>query len=304
MSFTASDVKDLREKTGCGMMDCKKALTETDGNMDKAMEYLREKGLAAAAKKASRIAAEGIVTCYVDGRAGTILEVNSETDFVAKNADFVGFVNSVAVTITKNNPADVETLSNLTLDGSSITVAEALREKILTIGENMNIRRFIRIEGDVVSYIHGGGRIGVLIDFDTDVANKAEFTEMAKNICMQVAALNPAYLDKASVPAEVVENEKSVLIAQIKNDDKNKNKPDAIIEKMVGGRINKYYEQNCLLEQEYVKDNAITVQKFIENTAKELGGKISIKSFVRFEKGEGLQKREDDFASEVANMAK
>lgn len=304
MSFTAIDVKDLREKTGCGMMDCKKALTETAGDMDKAIEFLREKGLAAAAKKASRIAAEGIVSCYVDGNVGVIVEVNSETDFVAKNSDFVNFVNSVAVTIAKTNPTDVEALLNTICDGSSVTVAEALREKILTIGENMNIRRFVRTEGSVVSYVHGGGRIGVLMDFDTDIADKAEFIDLARSICMQVAALNALYLDKASVPAEVIENEKSILMAQIKNDEKNQNKPDAIIEKMVFGRINKYFTENCLLEQEYVKDSSLTVAKIVEQTAKELGGKIAIKSYVRYEKGEGLRKKEDDFAAEVANMAK
>ncbi len=304
MAFTAADVKALREKTGCGMMDCKKALTTTDGDMDKALEFLREKGLAAAAKKASRIAAEGLVACYIDGKIGSIVEVNAETDFVAKNAEFQSFVNGVAVTVAKENPADVEALKNAKFDGADLTVGEVLTEKILTIGENMNIRRFARVEGNVVSYIHGGGRIGVIMDFDTDVADKAEFVDMAKSLCMQVAALNAPYLDKEAVPAEIIENEKNILIAQIKNDEKNKNKPDAIIEKMVSGRIGKFYEQNCLMQQEYVKDSSMSVEKFVAKTAADLGGKISVKSYIRFEKGEGLQKREDDFAAEVANMAK
>lgn len=306
MSFTAKDVQTLREKTGCGMMDCKKALTESNGDMEKAVELLREKGLAAAAKKASRIAAEGIVDCYVENNIGVIIEVNSETDFVAKNADFQKFVRSCAKTVAAANPADVEALLNTKMIDANFTVAEVLREKILTIGENLTIRRFTRFEGEVISYIHGGGRIGVLTLFNTEgsAKNSEIFNELGKDISMQIAALNPQYLSKETVPADVIDKEKEILVAQIKNDDKNKNKPDAIIEKMVMGKIGKFYENSCLLEQEFVKDSGFTVNKYIAEKSKEAGGKINLVSFVRYEKGEGLQKREDNFADEVANMIK
>ncbi len=302
MAFTAKDVKDLRERTGCGMMDCKKALTETDGDMDKAIEILREKGLAAAAKKAGRIAAEGLVVSVVDKakKVGVVLEVNAETDFVAKNDQFVTFVNSVAQTIIDNNPADVAELENLTMSGSDRTVGEELRDKILTIGENMKIRRFERMEGDLVAYVHGGGRIGVMVKFDTDVADKDGFETYAKDVAMQIAAAVPQYLNKTDVPAEVVEKEKEILTAQAINE----GKPANIAEKMVMGRINKFYKEVCLSEQAFIKDGDITVAKYTENTAKELGGKIAMVSFVRFEKGEGLEKREDNFADEVASMMK
>ncbi len=302
MAFTAKDVKDLRERTGCGMMDCKKALTETDGDMDKAIEILREKGLAAAAKKAGRIAAEGLVVSVVDKakKVGVVLEVNAETDFVAKNDQFVTFVNSVAQTIIDNNPADVAELENLTMSGSDRTVGEELRDKILTIGENMKIRRFERMEGDLVAYVHGGGRIGVMVKFDTDVADKEGFETYAKDVAMQIAAAVPQYLNKTDVPAEVVEKEKEILTAQAINE----GKPANIAEKMVMGRINKFYKEVCLSEQAFIKDGDITVAKYTENTAKELGGKIAMVSFVRFEKGEGLEKREDNFADEVASMMK
>lgn len=306
MNFTAKDVQSLREKTGCGMMDCKKALTEADGDSEKAIELLREKGLAAAAKKASRIAAEGIVDCYVENNIGVIIEVNSETDFVAKNADFQKFVRNCAITIAKTNPADVDALLNTTMEGVLKTVTEELREKILTIGENLTIRRFFRAEGDIVTYVHGGGRIGVLAIFNVDGTAKDSdiFNELGKDICMQIAALNPQYLDKESVPSEVLEKEKEILIAQIKNDEKSKNKPDAIIEKMVTGKMGKYYEANCLLEQEFVKDSSYTVGKYINEKSKEANAQIEIKGFIRYEKGEGLQKREDNFADEVAKMVK
>ena len=302
MAFTAKDVKDLRERTGCGMMDCKKALTETDGDMDKAIEILREKGLAAAAKKAGRIAAEGLVVSVVDKakKVGVVLEVNAETDFVAKNDQFVAFVNSVAQTIIDNNPADAAALENLTMSGSDRTVAEELRDKILTIGENMKIRRFERMEGDLVAYVHGGGRIGVMVKFDTDVADKEGFEAYAKDVAMQIAAAVPQYLNKTDVPADVVEKEKEILTAQAINE----GKPANIAEKMVMGRINKFYKEVCLSEQAFIKDGDITVAKYTENTAKELGGKIAMVSFVRFEKGEGLEKREDNFADEVASMMK
>ncbi len=302
MAFTAKDVKELRERTGCGMMDCKKALSETDGDMDKAIEILREKGLAAAAKKAGRIAAEGLVVSMVDKakKVGVVLEVNAETDFVAKNEQFVEFVNSVAKTIIENNPANIEELEALTMVGSDRTVAEELRDKILTIGENMKIRRFERVEGDLVSYVHGGGRIGVMVKFDTDVADKEGFEEYAKDVAMQIAAAVPQYLNREDVPAEVVEKEKEILTVQAMNE----GKPKEIAEKMVMGRIAKFYKEVCLAEQAFIKDGDVTVAKYTENKAKELGGKIAMVSFVRFEKGEGLEKREDNFADEVASMMK
>ncbi|MBC8584288.1 translation elongation factor Ts [Youxingia wuxianensis] len=306
MAFTAKDVQALRERTGCGMMECKKALTETDGDMDKAIEVLREKGLAAAAKKSGRIAAEGIVLAMVDDatKVGVVIEVNSETDFVAKNNEFVKFVEACAKTVAANKPASVEALMDMQAVGLGMTVAEALREKILTIGENMKIRRFTFAEGTVCTYVHGGGRIGVMVMFDTDLAGKAEFEAYAKDIAMQVAAVMPSYLDEASVPAEVIEKEKEILKAQIANDEKLKNKPAQIIEKMVDGRIGKFYKENCLMDQAFIKDGEISVAKYTENTAKELGGSIKVTGFVRYEKGEGLEKKEDNFAEEVASMMK
>lgn len=302
MAFTAKDVKALREQTGCGMMDCKKALTESDGDMAKAVEYLREKGLAAAAKKSDRIAAEGVVFAAVDPsvKAGVVLEVNAETDFVAKNDLFKEFVNQVANTILKQNPADVDALLTLKADGSEHTVAEELHDKVLTIGENIKIRRFVRLEGDLVTYIHGGGRIGVLVQFDTDVAGKDGFEEYGKDIAMQIAAMNPRYLNEQEVPSDVVEEEKKVLTVQAMNE----GKPQNIAEKMVNGRIRKFFKEICLVDQEFVKDSNLTVDKYTQETAKKLGGSIKITQFVRFEKGEGLEKRQDDLAAEVAGMVK
>ena len=296
--FTAQDVKELREMTGCGMMDCKKALTETDGDKEKAVELLREKGLAKVAKKASRIAAEGIVKDYVTGNVGVILEVNAETDFVAKNDQFLDFVDVVAKAVADANPADVEALKAVSVDGT--TIGDMLTEKIATIGENMNIRRFVRYEGSVASYIHAGGKIGVLVKFDTDVADKEGFAEYAKDVAMQIAAANPSYVKSSEVPAEVVEKEKEILTAQAINE----GKPAAIAEKMVAGRINKYYKEVCLVEQEFIKDGDLTIAKYTDAKAKELGGKIEIVSFARFEKGEGLEKKEENFADEVAGMIK
>lgn len=302
MAFTAADVKILREQTGCGMMDCKKALTDADGNMEKAIEILREKGLAAAAKKATRIAAEGIVVAIVDDvkRVGVVLEVNSETDFVAKNASFVDFANNVARTIIDQNPATVEDLLPMTCAGDTATVEEILRDKILTIGENLKIRRFERIEGDCVAYVHAGGKIGVLVQFDTDPAAKSEFVDFGKDIAMQIAAISPSFLAKEDVSADTLEKEKQILLAQALNE----GKPAAIAEKMVNGRISKYYKENCLLEQEFIKDDELTVSKHMAKVAADLGGKIAIVKFVRLEKGEGLAKREDNFADEVASMMK
>ncbi len=300
MAFTAKDVQTLRERTGVGMMDCKKALVETDGDMEKAIDILREKGLAAAAKKAGRIAAEGIVfaTVYEDKKVGVVVEVNSETDFVAKNADFQAFVQDVAAIVADKNPASVDEL--LTLPMGEGDVAAVLREKILVIGENLSIRRFERYEGNCVAYVHGGGRIGVLVKFDETSADADTMTACGKDVAMQIAALNPLYLSKESVPEADLAKEKEILIGQIKNDPKNASKPEQIIEKMVTGRIGKFYEQNCLLEQAFVKDGDITVGKYVTNCAADL----KVVSFVRFEKGEGLQKREDDFAAEVASMMK
>lgn len=297
--FTAKDVKDLRERTGCGMMDCKKALTESNGDMEKAVEYLREKGLAAAEKKASRVAAEGIVDAYVtaDGTVGALIEVNSETDFVAKNAEFKKFVADLAKLVADNNPADVDALKALKYTDSDMTVEEMLREKILTIGENLTIRRFARYEGAVVSYIHGEGRIGVMVKVEGDLTN-ADAREASRDAAMQIAAINPLYLSKESVPEADVENEKRIIIAQIKEDPKNANKPEQIIEKMVGGKINKFFDQNCLLLQEFVKDSDYKVGAYLESKG------VKLVDFTRFEKGEGIEKKEDNFAQEVASMIK
>lgn len=304
MAFTAKDVQALRASTGCGMMDCKKALVEADGDMDKAVALLREKGLAAAAKKASRIAAEGIVEAYVDEKAnlGVLVEVNAETDFVAKNAEFQNFVKGCAVTIAKQNPASVEALLEMPYDGDERTVGDNLRDKILTIGENMTIRRFERYEGAVVTYLHGGGKIGVMVAFDADPAlmGNEKFVAMGKDVAMQIAAMNAPYLNRESVPADIIEKEKEILTAQAINE----GKPANIAEKMVNGRINKYYKENCLVDQVFVKDDSLTIGKYVDNCAKEIGSPIAIKAYVRFERGEGLEKRQDDFAGEIASMVK
>ena len=306
MAFTAKDVQALREKTGVGMMDCKKALVEADGDMDKAIDFLREKGLAAATKKAGRIAAEGVVLAYNDEEknVGVVVEVNSETDFVAKNAEFQSFVLDIAKTIVENNPADVEALAEMKLFGSDRTVTENLQDKILAIGENMKIRRFERVEGVTATYVHGGGSVGVLVSFDTDAAANDEFKAMGKDVAMQVAAMNPTFLDEASVPAETVEKEKGILVAQMKEDPKMANKPEAVLEKIVVGKMGKYYSEVCLLNQQYVKDGDLTVAKYVESVAKKIGADIKVTGFIRFAKGEGLQKREDNFADEVASMMK
>ena len=304
MAFTASDVKSLREKTGCGMMDCKKALTESNGDMDKAIDILREKGLAAATKKSGRIAAEGVAFACTnkEGTVGVAIEVNAETDFVAKNADFNNFVKMCADTVIESNPKDMEELMACKASGSNMTVEELVREKVLTIGENIKIRRFKRFEGIVSTYIHASGRIGVMVKFDTtpEVAVKDEIKAFAKDVAMQIAAVNPSYLNKESVPADVLEHEKKILTEQVIND----GKPANIAEKIVMGRIGKFYKENCLIEQIFVKDSNITVKEYADQTAKNLGAEIKIVDFVRFEKGEGLEKREDNFADEVANMVK
>lgn len=307
MAFTANDVKTLREKTGVGMMECKKALTETDGDMEKAIDILREKGLAAAAKKASRIAAEGAVYAYVDDakKVGVVVEVNAETDFAAKSEKFQEFVHTVAAVIADNNPADVAALLEMPY-GDGKNVAEALQEKVLVIGENLSVRRFVRYEGDVVAYVHGEGRIGVLVKFEADAAASGTDALKAcgKDVAMQIAALNAPYLSEATVPAADVAKEKEIIAAQIQADPKNASKPANIIEKMVDGRIGKFFKENCLLNQEFVKDSSMNVAQYIAAEAKNAGGEMVLVDYVRFEKGEGLQKREDDFAAEVAAMAK
>ena len=298
-TFTAKDVKELRDKTGIGMMECKKALTEADGDINVAMEHLREKGLAAADKKAGRIAAEGMVHAVSDGNVAAIIEVNSETDFVAKNEEFRDFVNECALAVARQNPADVDALMNLTLSNGE-TIDANLKEKILKIGENIKIRRFERVEGVVATYNHAGGEIGVIVQFDTDLGDNDGFAQFAKDITLQIAASSPEYLDRSQVDPAFIESEKAVFLAQAVNEGK---KPE-IAERMVAGRINKLYTEVCLLEQPFVKDDKMNVEAYTSNTAKELGGNINITRFVCYKKGEGLEKRVDDFASEVAGMVK
>ncbi|MBR5156235.1 MAG: elongation factor Ts [Clostridia bacterium] len=294
MAFTASDVKTLRERTGCGMMDCKKALTDANGDMDKAIEILREKGLATAAKKAGRIASEGIVKVYMsdDKKVSVLLEVNSETDFVAKNNEFQDFVTEVAKVVADANPADVDALKATKL--GDVTVDEALTALIAKIGENMNIRRFARFEGNVCCYSHGAGRIGVIVKAEDALGDEAY--EAARDVAMQIAAINPLYLSKDVVPEADVEHEKRIILAQIKEDPKNANKPENILEKMVGGKINKFFEQNCLLQQEFVKDGDLKVEQYLTSKG------VKLVDYVRFEKGEGLEKKEENFADEIAKM--
>ena len=308
MPFTAKDVQTLREKTGVGMMDCKKALMSSDGDMDKAIEFLREKGLAAATKKAGRIAAEGVVSAYYDEtqKIGVVVEVNSETDFVAKNVEFQSFVQSVAKTIAQNKPADVESLSGLVLSGSDRTVLENLQDKILSIGENIKIRRFAIKEGVLSTYVHGGGTVGVMVVFETDpeTAGNDIFKTMGKDVAMQIAAMSPQYLDKDSVPADVVEYEKGILLAQLKEDPKMSNKPQNVLDGSIAGKVLKLFKEMCLLEQQFVKNNDLNVEQYVSSVAKEIGAEIKVTGFVRFAKGEGLQKKEDNFADEVACMVK
>ena len=305
MAFTAKDVVALREKTGCGMMDCKKALTASDGDMEAAVNFLREKGLAAAEKKSSRAAAEGIVTTYAENGVTVMVEINCETDFVGKTEEFKAFAEQVAKTVAANKPADVDALLETKIAGEDLTVAEAVREKVLVIGENIKVRRFAIYEGVVSSYIHMGGKIGVMVQFETTAdASSDAFNAMAKDVAMQVAAAYPQYLDEASVPAEVLEKEKSILVAQMKEDPKMANKPEQVLAKIVEGKIGKYYKENCLLEQEFVKDGDLTVAKYVAGVAKDLGVDVKVLGFTRFEKGEGLEKKADDFAAEVAGMVK
>ena len=304
MAFTAKDVKELREMTGVGMMDCKKALTEADGDMDKAVEWLREKGLAAAQKKAGRIAAEGMAYADVIDGIGVVVEVNAESDFVAKNELFVEYVKSVAEVVAKENPADLDALFACKYPGSEMSVQEMQNEKVLVIGENIKVRRFARYsDGFSVPYVHAGGKIGVVVNIAAEgISDMDKVTELGKDIAMQIAAMNPSFLDKADVDQATLDKEKEILMIQAKEDPKNANKPDNIIEKMVMGRVGKYYEENCLLQQAFVKENKISVEKHIAEVAKQLGGTIAVKAFTRFEKGEGIEKRQDDLAAEVAKM--
>ena len=305
MAVTASMVKELREMTGAGMMDCKKALSETDGNMDAAIEYLRKNGQAKAEKKAGRIAAEGIVMAEVkDDKTAAIVEVNSETDFVAKNADSQAFVKDVVAQAMTSDAKDMDAfLAESWNAEAGKTVQEALTEKIAVIGEKLSIRRFEKIvsDGCIVSYIHGGGRIGVLVEAETDVVND-EIRTCLKNVAMQVAAMYPKYVSREEVPEDYIEHEKEILMAQAKkeNEESSKPKPDNIIEKMLVGRLNKELKEICLLDQVYVQDSDLTVGKYVEKVAKETGAKLSLKKFVRYETGEGLEKKNEDFAAEVA----
>ena len=345
MAFTAADVKTLREMTGVGMMDCKKALAASDGDMDKAVEFLREKGLAASAKKAGRIAAEGMAYAAVIDGVGVVVEVNAETDFVGKNEKFVTFVKGVAATIAKEQPADLDALMACKYLGTDLTVTEQQQEMVLVIGENIKVRRFafftegvsvpyihaggkigvlvnlevsggidatenIKVrrfafftEGVSVAYVHAGGKIGVLVNLDTDLpAEKVE--EMGKDVAMQIAALNPRFWDKSQVTEDILENEKHIMMVQMANDPKMAGKPEQVREKIVMGKLNKFYAENCLLQQEFVKDNTVTVEKYLAAAAKALGGKVTFKDAVRFEKGEGIEKKQENFAAEIASMVK
>lgn len=309
MTFTAQDVKTLREKTGVGMMECKKALTEANGDMDKAIDYLRERGLAAAQKKATRIAAEGVVLSYADDAAkkGVVIEVNSETDFVAKNEKFVNFVTDCAKTIIETGVSTVEELNAAEYMGTGRTVTETLNDLILAIGENMKVRRFEVMEGNLATYVHAGGSVGVMVSFDVADEAKAataEFKEMGKNVAMQIAAMSPAYLDEAAVPAEVIEHEKSILASQMKEDPKMASKPEAVLAKIAAGKMGKYYKENCLVDQEFVRSDLFQgdVKGYVNSVAKELGTEIKINGFIRMTRGEGLEKREENFAEEIAKQ--
>ena len=303
MAFTAADVKNLREMTGVGMMDCKKALAASDGDIDKAIEFLREKGLAASAKKAGRIAAEGMAYAAVIDGMGVVVEVNAETDFVGKNEKFVDFVKGVAATVVANKPADLDALMACKYNGTENTVTEQQQEMVLVIGENIKVRRFAFFtEGVSVPYIHAGGKIGVLVNLA--VEGGIDATEIGKDVAMQIAALNPRFWDKSQVTQDVLDEEKKIMMVQMENDPKMASKPEAVREKIVMGKLNKFYSENCLLQQEFVKDNTLTVEKYIASAAKALGGTVTFKDAVRFEKGEGIEKKQDDFAAEVASMIK
>ncbi|WP_294500723.1 translation elongation factor Ts [uncultured Gemmiger sp.] len=304
MAVSAKDVMELRRQTDCGMMECKKALTQADGDFAKAIEILREQGLATATKKAGRIAAEGMVYATANDNCAVVVEVNAETDFVAKNDKFVDFTKQLAAVIAEQNPADVEALMGCKMgDG---TVDDALKALILVIKENIKVRRFVRYEGHCAAYVHGGGTHGVIVKFDTsdEVAAKPEFAAFGKDIAMQIAAANPTYLNREAVPADVLAKEKEIVLAQMANDPKTANKPDAIKEKMAIGKLGKFYKEACLVDQAFIKDGNIDVNKYVADTAKALGGDIKIVEYTHFVKGEGLEKRSEDFAAEVAAAVK
>ena len=305
-NITAKDVAALRAKTGIGMMECKKALVEANGDMEEAITILRKRGeLKAEAKAATRIAADGIVDILKDGDVTAMIEVNTETDFVAKNATFQEFVKNLLKTVIANKPADVDALLASNYIDGGVTVEAKLKEMIFVIGEKISIRRFVVVEGLTSTYIHGNGSIGVIAKFDTDAATaaKAEFVEFSKNIALQIGAYTTPYLDRDSVPASVIEEEKAIVLAQMANDPKNAGKPQQILEKMVIGKLGKFYENNCLLDMDYIKDDDLKVGKYVEKTAKELGADLKVVSFTRFEKGEGIEKREENFADEIAKLA-
>ena len=302
MAFTAKDVAELRKQTGCGMMDCKNALVAADGNFEEAIKILREKGMAATAKKQTRVAAEGLIDIMTEGNLTAMIEVNTETDFVAKNESFKAFVKDLLKTVLANKPADVDALKACKYVDSDLTVEAVLQEKTYTIGEKLDIRRFLIVEGVVGSYIHGAGATGVVISFDTDVAAAEGFAELAKNIALQAAAYNTPYVSKESVPSSVIEEEKAILLKQMEQDPKMAGKPAKVLEGIVTGKLGKFFEANCLLEQGYVKDDSLTVAQYVNQTAKTLGGSVTVTGCYRYDKGEGIQKREDDLAAEVAKM--
>ena len=304
MAISAKDVMELRKQTDCGMMECKKALTQADGDFAKAIEILREQGLATATKKAGRIAAEGMVYAVSYPDCAVVVEVNAETDFVAKNDKFVEFTKDLAKVVAEADPADVDALMACKMGEG--TVDEALKALILVIKENIKVRRFARYAGHCAAYVHGGGTHGVIVKFDTtdEVAGKEGFVAFGKDIAMQVAAANPSYLNRESVPAEVIAKEKEIILAQMANDPKNANKPDAIKEKMAIGKLGKFYKENCLVDQAFIKDGNMDVNQYVAATAKELGGDIKIVEYTHFVKGEGLEKRNEDFAAEVAAAIK
>ena len=306
MAITAKDVQKLREMTGVGMMDCKKALTAAEGDFDKAIEWLREKGMAAQTKKAGKIAAEGMSFATVTEKGiGVIIEVNSQTDFVAKNEVFQEFVMGLAVVVADEDPADVEALKACRYPGTDRTVADITADKVLAIGENIQIRRFFRYaDGVNVPYIHMGGKVAVLVNLQVEGIEADKVTELGKDVAMQICAMNPTYLDKSDVSQEVLDKEKEIQLAQMANDPKMAAKPDKVKEGIVMGKLGKYYEENCLLQQAFVKENKISVEKHVAEVAKQLGGKIAVKDFVRYATGEGIEKKEEDFAAEVASMIK
>ncbi|MDE6031815.1 MAG: translation elongation factor Ts [Oscillospiraceae bacterium] len=299
-NITAKEVAELRDMTGCGLMDCKKALIEADGNRDEAVKILREKGQAKAVKKAGRIAAEGVVKTKVNGNKGVIVEINCETDFAAKSDRFLEMVEVITDTILNSDAADVEALGSVTAAGTSMTVSEFLTEKIATIGENIKIRRFTRMEGVLVPYMHDGGRLGTLVKLATDKPDDAEVLTCGKNVALQITAMNPQYVDKDAVPADVLANEKEVQMKLVEQE----GKPANVAEKIVEGRMRKFYEEVCLVDQKYFKDDSVSIGKYVDSVAKAQGASLKVESFVRYERGEGIEKKEDNFADEVASMIK